>query len=43
MLFGAMAEVEATCARLAAMSMTPIERRRLQNLHEAMAALGADR
>jgi DNA-binding GntR family transcriptional regulator len=36
-LFGAMAEVEATCARLAAMSMTPIERRRLQNLHESMA------
>ena len=29
-LFGAMAEIEATCARLAAMSMTPIERRRLQ-------------
>ncbi len=36
-LFGAMAEVEATCARLAAMSMTPIERRRLQSLHESMA------
>src|SRR6202012_5125415 len=35
-LFGAMAEVEATCSRLAAMSMTPIERRRLQNLHESM-------
>ena len=35
-LFGAMAEIEATCARLAAMSMTPIERRRLQGLHEAM-------
>ena len=29
-LFGAMAEIEATCARLAAMSMTPLERRRLQ-------------
>ena len=40
-LFGAMAEIEAACARLAAMSMTPIERRRLQNLHESMAALVA--
>jgi DNA-binding GntR family transcriptional regulator len=38
-LFGAMAEMEATCARLAAMSMTPIERRRLQNRHEGMAAI----
>ena len=38
-LFGAMAEIEAACARLAAMSMTPIERRRLQSLHESMAAL----
>src|SRR6202521_2273780 len=38
-LFGAMAEMEATCARLAAMSMTPIERRRLQNRHDAMAAI----
>jgi DNA-binding GntR family transcriptional regulator len=37
-LFAAMAEIEAACARLAAMSMTPIERRRLQNLHETMAA-----
>jgi DNA-binding GntR family transcriptional regulator len=36
-LFGAMAEIEATCARLAAMSMTPIERRRLQSLQDAMA------
>ncbi len=35
-LFGAMAEIEATCARLAALSMTPIERRRLQARHEAM-------
>jgi len=35
-LFAAMAEIEAVCARLAAMSMTPIERRRLQGLHEAM-------
>jgi DNA-binding GntR family transcriptional regulator len=40
-LFGAMAEVEATCARLAAMSMTPIERRRLQSAHEAMAEIVA--
>ncbi len=39
MLFGAMAEIEATCARLAAVSMTPIERRRLQSRHEAMAEL----
>lgn len=37
-LFAAMAEIEAACARLAAMSMTPIERRRLQNLHDSMAA-----
>lgn len=36
-LFGAMAELEATCARLAALSMTPIERRRLQSFHESMA------
>jgi len=38
-LFGAMAELEATCARLSAMSMTPFERRRLQNMHETMAAI----
>jgi DNA-binding GntR family transcriptional regulator len=38
-LFGAMAEMEATCARLAAMSMTPLERRRLHNLHDGMAAI----
>ena len=38
-LFAAMAEIEATCARLAAMSMTPIERRRLQSRHAMMAAL----
>jgi DNA-binding GntR family transcriptional regulator len=38
-LFGAMAEIEATCARLAAVSMTPIERRRLQGRHETMAEL----
>ncbi len=41
-LFGAMAEIEATCARLAAMSMTPIERRRLHSLHGSMAALVAE-
>jgi DNA-binding GntR family transcriptional regulator len=40
-LFGAMAEIEATCARLAAMSMTPIERRRLQGLHEIMGGIVA--
>ena len=40
-LFVAMAEMEATCARLAAMSMTPVERRRLQARHEAMIALAA--
>jgi DNA-binding GntR family transcriptional regulator len=33
-LFVAMAEMEATCARLCAMRMTPIERRRLQSLHD---------
>lgn len=38
-LFVAMAEMEATCARLAAMSMTPVERRRLQARHEAMTTL----
>jgi DNA-binding GntR family transcriptional regulator len=38
-LFGAMAELEATCARLAAVSMTPIERRRLQSLHDSMSAI----
>jgi DNA-binding GntR family transcriptional regulator len=38
-LFVAMGEMEATCARLAAMSMTPIERRRLAALHERMAVL----
>jgi DNA-binding GntR family transcriptional regulator len=35
-LFGAMAEIEATCARLSAMSMTPLERRRLAGFHETM-------
>ena len=42
-LFVAMAEMEATCARLCALSMTPIERRRLQARHEAMTALAAAR
>ena len=42
-LFVAMAEMEATCARLAAMSMTPVERRRLQARHEAMIALAKAR
>ncbi|WP_157218387.1 GntR family transcriptional regulator [Flavisphingomonas formosensis] len=38
-LFVAMGELEATCARLAAMSMLPTERRRLQALHERMGVL----
>jgi DNA-binding GntR family transcriptional regulator len=38
-LFVAMGEIEATCARLAALSMTPIERRRLGLLHERMGEL----
>lgn len=38
-LFVAMGEMEATCARLAAMSMTPIERRRLVELHRQMGDL----
>jgi DNA-binding GntR family transcriptional regulator len=38
-LFVAMAEMEATCARLCALSMTPVERRRLQARQEAMTAL----
>ncbi|MBC2666106.1 GntR family transcriptional regulator [Novosphingobium flavum] len=40
-LFVAMGELEATCARLAALSMAPTERRRLQDLHERMGALAA--
>jgi DNA-binding GntR family transcriptional regulator len=35
-LFVAMGEIEATCARLAALSMAPTERRRLQMLHDRM-------
>jgi len=38
-MFVAMGEMEATCARLAAIRMTPVERRRLQDLHDAMAGL----
>ena len=38
-MFIAMGELEASCARLSAMCMTPIERRRLQAHHEAMRAL----
>jgi DNA-binding GntR family transcriptional regulator len=38
-LFVAMAEMEATCARLCALGMTPVERRRLQARQEAMMAL----
>jgi DNA-binding GntR family transcriptional regulator len=41
-LFVAMGELEATCARLAAMSMTPTERRRLQVLHEKMGELAGE-
>jgi len=40
-LFVAMAEIEATCARLAAISMSPIERRRLGALHEEMGEYAA--
>ena len=40
-LFVAMGEIEATCARLAAISMTPIERRRLEALHERMGETAA--
>jgi DNA-binding GntR family transcriptional regulator len=40
-MFVAMAEMEATCARLAAMSMSPVERRGLQRLHERMAGMAA--
>ena len=35
-LFVAMGEIEATCARLAALSMAPTERRKIQMLHERM-------
>lgn len=38
-LFVAMGEIEASCARLSAMSMSPVERRRLQALQDAMLEL----
>lgn len=38
-LFGAMAEMEATCARLAAIRMSPMERRRLEDFHASMQPL----
>lgn len=38
-LFIAMGELEGTCARLSALSMTPIERRRLEVLHDRMAEM----
>ncbi len=38
-MFVAMGEIEATCARLSAIGMTPIERRRLEALHERMGDL----
>lgn len=41
-LFGAMAELEATCSRLSAIGMTPVERRRLEAHHDSMAPLVAD-
>ena len=41
-LFVAMGELEATCARLAAMSMAPTERRRLNALHDRMGELARD-
>ncbi|WP_020188237.1 GntR family transcriptional regulator [Methylopila sp. 73B] len=38
-LFGAMAELEATCARLSAIGMTPMERRRLEEFYASMEPL----
>ena len=38
-LFVAMGEIEATCARLSAISMSPIERRQLEALHDRMAGI----
>jgi DNA-binding GntR family transcriptional regulator len=38
-MFVAMGEMEATCARLCAIRMTPVERRRLLSLHDGMAEL----
>lgn len=42
-MFVAMGEIEATCARLSALGMTPVERRRLLHLHERMATLAEAR
>jgi len=39
--FGAMAEMEATCARLSALCMSPLERRRLASLHDDMGEIAA--
>ncbi|WP_342363973.1 GntR family transcriptional regulator [Terrarubrum flagellatum] len=41
-MFVAMAEIEATCARLAALTMTPLERRRLQALHDQMGEMARE-
>ncbi|MBS0638558.1 MAG: GntR family transcriptional regulator [Acetobacteraceae bacterium] len=38
-MFAAMAEMEAACARLSAMHMTPAERQQLQQLQDTMASL----
>jgi DNA-binding GntR family transcriptional regulator len=38
-MFVAMAEMEASCARLSALRMTSVERRRLEALHEQMGTL----
>lgn len=38
-MFVAMAEVEASCARLSALSMSPLDRRRLAAIHDGMAEL----
>lgn len=40
-LFVAMGEMEATCARLSAISMNPLDRKRLQALHQRMGELVA--
>lgn len=42
-MFVAMVELEATCARLAAMSMVPSERRNLQRLHESMGQIASSK
>ncbi|MBM3607341.1 MAG: GntR family transcriptional regulator [Alphaproteobacteria bacterium] len=41
-LFVAMGEIEATCARLSAISMNPLERGRLKALHRDMGALALE-